>query len=291
MPVPAWPEHFPNVTVMTSVSKLYSFFEYEAAKAGNLAAARAVVLAAAREPKMRALAALCPKAILVPVRALERAGNNQLPATFADYFSHVTGLRVDLQIVQTNLTGHTGTGRDYRMAYRPSFDGPVSPGQSYLLLDDVVTMGGTLGELRAFIAARGGTVRAICTLAAAQFSAQIALTPKTKLALETTYDPNSLRDWRTEHNLYGGSVGALTEAEARWLLAAKTLDAARSRLAAQHSEQQSPGEHAGLRPALSHLRPLGQPAAAARVPPSLDPGLPTLPAPRRKSTPERVLSI
>ena len=49
-------------------------------------------------------------------------------------------------------------------------------------------MGGTLGELREHIESRGGKIGAITTLAAAQFSAQIALTPKTKLALETKFD-------------------------------------------------------------------------------------------------------
>jgi hypothetical protein len=246
--VPAWPANFPNVIVMTTVPNLYAQGGYEAAKAGNAQAARDVVLTTARENKFFDLARRFPDAIIVPVRALERAGNNRLPGEFAAYFGHVTGLRVDDQIVQNNQTGHTGSGSDYRMAHRPSFDGAVIPGQTYIIVDDVVTMGGTLGELRAHLESQGGKVGAITTLAAAQFSAQIALTPKTKLALETKFDQLALREWLQQNDIYSGEFGALTEAEGRWLLAAKTLDAAGDRLAAQRRQGDGRGIAGVLRP-------------------------------------------
>jgi hypothetical protein len=246
--VPAWPANFPNVIVMTTVPNLYDQGGYKAAKAGNAQAARDVVLTTARENKFFDLARRFPDAILVPVRALEKAGNNRLPGEFANYFGHVTGLRVDDEIVQNNQTGHTGSNSDYRMAHRPSFDGAVIPGQTYIIVDDVVTMGGTLGELRAHIESRGGKVGAITTLAAAQFSAQIALTPKTKLALETKFDQAALREWLQQNDIYSGEFGALTEAEGRWLLGAKTLDAAGDRLAAQRRQGDGGGIAGLLRP-------------------------------------------
>jgi hypothetical protein len=253
--VPAWPDNFPNVVVMTTVPNLYAQGGYQAAKAGDVKAARDVVLTAARENKFFDLQKRFPDAILVPVRALERAGNNRLPGEFADYFGHVTGLRVDKEIVQNNQTGHTGSGSDYRMAHRPSFDGAVIPGQTYIIVDDVVTMGGTLGELRAHIESRGGKVGAITTLAAAQFSAQIALTPKTKLALETKFDQVALREWLQQNDIYGGEFGALTEAEGRWLLAAKTLDAAGDRIAAQRRQGDERGIAGVLRPSAPKAGP------------------------------------
>jgi hypothetical protein len=253
--VPAWPANFPNVVVMTTVPNLYAQGGYQAAKAGDVKAARDVVLTAARENKFFDLQKRFPDAILVPVRALERAGNNRLPGEFADYFGHVTGLRVDKEIVQNNQTGHTGSGSDYRMAHRPSFDGAVIPGQTYIIVDDVVTMGGTLGELRAHIESRGGKVGAITTLAAAQFSAQIALTPKTKLALETKFDQVALREWLQQNDIYSGEFGALTEAEGRWLLAAKTLDAAGDRIAAQRRQGDERGIAGVLRPSAPEAGP------------------------------------
>ena len=253
--VPAWPANFPNVIVMTTVPNLYAQGGYEAAKAGNTQAARDVVLTTARENKFFDLARRFPAAILVPVRALERAGNNRLPGEFAAYFGHVTGLRVDVQIHQTNYTGHTGEDSDYRMAHRPTFAGAVIPGQTYLIVDDVVTMGGTLGELRAHLESQGGKVGAITTLAAAKFSAQIALTPKTKLALETQYDEARLSEWLQQQRIYGGTIGALTEAEGRWLLQTKTLDAAGNRLAAQRRQDDGRGIAGVLRPSAPSAGP------------------------------------
>ena len=66
---------------------------------------------------------------------------------------------------------------------------------------------------------------------AAQFSTNIALSEQTKLALEQKYGVKLLSEFLKEHKLYGGNHEAITESEARTLLGAGSLDAARDRIA------------------------------------------------------------
>lgn len=118
------------------------------------------------------------------------------------------------------------------MGHRPRFSGPVQAGRAYILVDDLSTMGGTFAELRAYIEQRGGRVVDTTALAAVKFGDNIAITPQTLLALRAQYGDAPLREWLHQHGLYGGEPGALTEAEARWLLGAKGLDAAGDRISA-----------------------------------------------------------
>ena len=74
------------------------------------------------------------------------------------------------------------------------------------------------------------------------------LTLKTKLALETKFDQVVRRERLKQNDIYVGEFGALTEAEGRWLVAAKTLDAAGNRLVAQRRQGDASGIAGVLRP-------------------------------------------
>jgi len=88
-PVP-WPKSFPNVFQMTTVSKMKSHRDYQAAKSGDAIAAANV------------LGQRHPNAIVVPVHAQEASGKNQLPSLFARMIGELAGLSVDTEIVQSN---------------------------------------------------------------------------------------------------------------------------------------------------------------------------------------------
>ena len=115
----------------------------------------------------------------------------------------------------------------------------------------MVNIGCTLSERRAHIESHGGKVGAITTLAADQFAQQRALTPQTKLALETQFEQPALSEWLKQQRIYSGQIGAVTEAEGRWLLGAKTLDAAGNRLAAQRRQ----GDGSGVAPSVGAPAP------------------------------------
>ena len=62
-----------------------------------------------------------------------------------------------------------------RLARQPDFEGAVTQGRDYVLVDDFVGMGGTLANLRGFIEAQGGKVVAAVTLTGKPYSAKLAL--------------------------------------------------------------------------------------------------------------------
>jgi hypothetical protein len=228
----AWPVDFPRITQMTSLARLRNSPGYLAAKAGHFHAALQVILDVARENKLLALARRHRDAIIVAVHAEEAAGRNKLPQVFAEYFAHITGLPVNLGIVQTSIAAHTGENAFHRMANQATFDGPVQPGGNYILVDDAVTLGGTLNSLRLYIEDHGANVVDIVTLASAKFSNRIALTCLTRIELETRFGSNALHDFLTRHHIHGGSYAALTEAEARLIKNSASLDSLGDRIAA-----------------------------------------------------------
>jgi len=206
------------------------------AKAGDMDAAAQLVLDLAKPDKIRMLAAQFPDAVIVPVHAQEANGINHIPAKFADYISHLTGLEADTDVVQASTVFRTGKGGWYRMAFRPAFDGPVRPGRDHILVDDCVTGGGSISELRQHIIRGGGNVVAMSTIGYAQFSTNIALTENTRNAITLRYNGIRLYEWLQEHHIYNGEVGALTESEARLIYNAKSLNAATERLTAARQE-------------------------------------------------------
>jgi hypothetical protein len=232
-----WPKDFPKVTRFTTFDKLKGLADYADAKAGDWKSAANLIyeMFAGKtgkwQKKLVALAGKHPGAILLSVHAEEKTGRNQIPNQFAAFIAELTGLDIDYNIVQSERAGRTGAGKWERMILRPKFDGEVVRGGKYILVDDVLTMGGTFSELRRYIEAMGGEVVDIVALAGEPESADIALSEETKNRLEQVFGVESLREFLSEVGLYDGEYGALTEAEANALLEAGTFDEARNRIA------------------------------------------------------------
>ena len=179
-------------------------------------------------------------AVIVPIRAIEAGGENKIPVALAEYIGMNTGLEVDGGIVQTNRVHRTGTDEWHRFAFRPSFDGIVKRGRSYILVDDVFSLGGSFNELRRFIETNGGKAVHTIALATGRSGPEIALNPKTLKNLVDRYGANKLESFLKEVDLYDGSCKALTEPEARALRRAPSLDAARDRILAAKRQGRSP---------------------------------------------------
>ena len=240
----AWPEGFPKVTTLADYKTFKSHPDYEAAKGGDIKAARQLIQALMgdnTDGRLIAMAEKYPDAILLGIHAVEATGKNEIPQALTDFIGEKTGLDIDKNIVQTNVVGHTSAGQNVRLYNRPKFEGEVQSGRKYIIVDDMVTMGGTLGEMRNYIESQGGMVVDMITLSTQnEQNSIVALTENTKLDLERVfgvkstdgaYDMTLLNDFLKESGIYGGNYEALTESEGRALIHSKGLDEARNRRA------------------------------------------------------------
>lgn len=160
--------------------------------------------------------------VLAPARAPGAAGN-ALGRTFARYVAKELGLEVANGIFQTNAVKRDQIKSPFfRMLQSPTFDGPVVEGASYLLADDVLTLGGTLASLRGFIESRGGIVVGMTALGEMEGrDAEIALGQNTLDMLRKAND-GTLAAYVSGRT--GFSLECLTEREGRYLLERPSVD-------------------------------------------------------------------
>jgi len=148
---------FPQVIRNGDLGALQREPEYQAAKSGDHKAALNLVDRLTTDETINQIKALISgsKPTLLPVLAAEQAGNNKIPLAMAEVLSDRLDLDIELGIVQREKVYRTSA--DYRLVFNPTFEGKVHPGRSYLILDDTLTMGGTLASLRGYVRNRGGT--------------------------------------------------------------------------------------------------------------------------------------
>lgn len=205
--------------------------QYKAAKGGDIAAAVKLVsylvkpssIEAARE-KFGADVAY------VPVMAQEASGKNQIPNALASYYAEQTGGMKASGIYQTNKAYHTGADAMERLVARSEYGGKVIPGQRYVLVDDVSTMGGTLADMASYIQSQGGVVSGAVVLTNASRSGSMAPDAKTIRSLE-------VRHGQAIRELFGVEPSALTRDEAQYLIGFRTTDELRNRAASAIAER------------------------------------------------------
>jgi hypothetical protein len=88
----------------------------------------------------------------------EPARANALPFAYARYLADVLACRLNEDIFQTQRIGRTKLGRLPRFLLQASFVGKVERGRSYILVDDVISMGGSIASLCHYILQNGGVV-------------------------------------------------------------------------------------------------------------------------------------
>jgi len=244
-----WPPDFPAVTTLVSYIDLRHSTDpavkelYDRAKnrEDREAAAGLInrLMTSEGMEKIKSLGEKHAGAMVVSTHAVEGQGKNALPHALAEFIGKYGNLNVDEGIIQTDIVKRTGENSWYRFAHRPHFEGTVQAGREYILVDDVFSAGGTFSEMRQFIESNGGKVVDAVALAngARSMNAQLAPAPGRALELEHKYGVESLQKFLKEEQLYGGNYKALTDAEARTLLGAPSLDEARDRIAAARQER------------------------------------------------------
>jgi hypothetical protein len=248
----AWPPDFPRVAHFIDHNNVFAMPwkmlaahpDYNAAKnRGDRHAAARLVRDFMDTPENAALLKSIknrfPSALIVPVHAIEEHGKNRIPEALAEYIAKNTGLGADTAVVQSNVARRTGAGPWARLAFRPAFDGPVSPGRPCVLVDDVFTHGGSFSELRRHILKGGGSVVLAASLSCGGSGDVIAPRPDIQKHLLDIFGKNNLNSFLKEFNLYDGNCAFLTEPEALALRKAASLDEAGNRIVAARQERGS----------------------------------------------------
>jgi hypoxanthine-guanine phosphoribosyltransferase len=221
---------FPDVVIHAEESRVKKHPHYAAAKAGDPAAAETLILDCVTLDALdwidRMIGHRTP--YLLPVQAVEAAGVNVIPGTLAECLSVMLRLPVVVDIVQINRVSHTGSGGYHRLAHPALFEGPVLPGD-YFLVDDFIGQGGTLANLRGFLERGGGRVLGATVLTGKAYSAKLKLEAVTLEQLRSKHG-QELEDWW--HAAFGFGFDGLTESEARYLLRADHAHTITERVAA-----------------------------------------------------------
>ncbi|MFR9719860.1 LPD38 domain-containing protein [Aeromonas diversa] len=238
-----WKPGFPEVILHGRLGDATAHPDYEAAKGGDDAAARRLVSDVLSRDAVRRLKELIGdrEAIALGVHAEEAVSRNAIPQAMADVLGKLLGVEVDIDIVQAAKVGRTAQDGFGRLANQPSFDGQVRADKPYLIMDDTLTQGGTLANLKGYIEARGGEVLAATALTGKQYSAKIAIDSSTLEQLRDQYDGTGLEAWW--QNRFGYGFDSLTESEARYLLRAKDADKIRDRVTAAGQASPARSEH------------------------------------------------
>lgn len=226
----AW-NGFPDVIRNGELKSLSNEPEYVSAKGGDWNAAMQLVQRVLTEDAIKQVLGLIgnssPK--LLPVRAIEESGRNKIPLAVAEILADRLNLDVEMDIIQSDRVYRTNSGADHRLAFTPTFEGPVVPKQEYFLIDDTLAMGGTLASLRGFVENRQGKVLGAMVMTAHEGALHL---PIKQELLNKIYQKHGhvINEFWKEQFEYG--IDKLTQAEAGHLRAAKTFDSIRERIIA-----------------------------------------------------------
>ena len=88
---------------------------------------------------------------------------NMIPAAYAAKFSAI-GMKVEHDIIAITDVSHTNASDIARISKRMRYEGNVTQGADYILLDDFITSGAELRDMRDYIQSKGGNVVAMTTL-------------------------------------------------------------------------------------------------------------------------------
>ncbi|MFQ5570369.1 MAG: phosphoribosyltransferase [Rhodothermales bacterium] len=130
------------------------------------------------------------------------------------------------------------------MLSRARFAGPVR-NTEYIIVDDVVTQGGTVSALRRYVEARGGRVVAVSSLGVSSspqvgYGGHVAIRPETLTALYEKFGQQQLNTLLAEEGI-ATRAGQLTNSEGRYLLSFAGLDSLRNRIAEGRDAARSKG--------------------------------------------------
>lgn len=163
-----WGDSFPGVVNHTTSSEARHHPDFHATKKGDFATAMRLVDALVKDEKVMAVAMQYPSAHVAYIHRWQGDGINMIPATYAAKFA-AAGMTVEHDIIAVTNVSHTNASDIDRLSRRVRFEGNVTKRVSYILLDDFITSGAELRDMRGYISSRGGNVVAKTTFGHGSF--------------------------------------------------------------------------------------------------------------------------
>ena len=134
-----------------------------------------------------------------------------IPAAYAAKFAAL-GMTVEDDIIAVTSSQHTNASDVARLGRRVRFEGEVTRGADYILLDDFITSGAELRDLRDYISSKGGNVVMITTFGHGSFG------KLSDIRIDSDYENKLRESGITDQDLrkYGiaSEIGCLTISEA-----------------------------------------------------------------------------
>ncbi|MGO3740770.1 phosphoribosyltransferase [Kerstersia sp.] len=219
-----------RVLIASTLGAMNSHPDYAAAKGGDVVSSLKVAKAMLTDDFMAQIGAVLGRLrpLVLPVISEEVSGRNKIPLAAAELLAFRLGLQTETRIVQANKPMRTALSGLERLFSSPVFSGPVVLGQTYLMLDDTLTQGGTFAALSSYLKAHGGRPIAAVALSGKRYSADLAITPVTLDSLRNKH--GDLEPSFVAATGYG--YDELTESEARYLSNFKPVERMRDRIVA-----------------------------------------------------------
>ncbi len=164
----SWNGQFPPIVNHTSSAIARHHPDFKAAKYGDFQAALRLVDELVKDEKIAMIARQFPKAHIIYNHKIQGEGINMIPAAYAARFSAI-GMTVEHDIIAVTNVSHTNASDVSRISKRMRFEGHISKGIDYILLDDFITSGAELRDLRDYVNSQGGNVVAMTTFGHGSF--------------------------------------------------------------------------------------------------------------------------
>src|SRR5260221_11047813 len=194
----------------TTVSKLKAHPDYASAKAGDPGAAIRLALELVKPERIT----FPIVDAIVPVVQPDAGRKNAIPIAVAAVLAQRLGLEPVGTITQSNDVAHTSANAPSRILAQPAFSGKIRPYARVLIVDDVVTFGSTIADLRGWIHQQLA-VAIGCTCLAAAFGSTKLKPPESIREQLDQHHYNAHRDLAETLGFFGE---CWTNREARFLL-------------------------------------------------------------------------
>lgn len=201
-----WEDDFPPIYSQTSIPYLKRCPGYSEAKNGDMQSALKVVNLCVKPKLITEIRKKYHYAELLPV-----ISGNKLPEALAQKI----GLKIHTDIFTLEEQNRKSLPAMDRLFHEPCFCGRVASGKKYIIVDDVVTQGGTISALRKYVIRGGSSVVAAVVLASSVDSQLLA---PDIVDLYNLKDRISLiNNMLAEYNI-AGDICELTRSQVKYLL-------------------------------------------------------------------------